>query len=212
MAIITLAEFKTYTSLYNSTTMSDAEISALIPLVEADYIKIQGKVFPEIIATTANTDDDITDVSDYDWLVLGLLVNGDSIRGTITVINETDDIVTLSAAATATTEDEEMTVYPVGSTYTAAKMIKHQFDLNGTDGFLKSESLEKHSVTWRDSKELLYGYPVTIIGSIKRYASVKTGTISYKGYDKGRRDLQTFCDGTEIDNGVDLNARNADGS
>lgn len=216
MAIITLAEYKTYTSLYDSSTQSDAEIEAIIPMVEEDYIKIQGKEFSTITGDTTNTSAVIEEVSDTTWLKIAQLVDGvdGSIRGKVTVINEDDSEVTLDANATATAEAEEMTVYPIGSNYIAAKMIKYTFDSNAVDNTISAESLEKHSVTWRDTdtSQLLCGYPLSIVGNIKRFMSLKAGQTTYEGQAKGLRDIQTFADGQLIDDGENLNARNADGT
>lgn len=109
MAIIDLATTKTFLSLTD--TSKDALITALIPIIEADYLKIR------------NTDFD--------------------------------------------TDDDGVTVYPDGASYTASQMIGYQ--LYKKIG-VKSESFSGYSY---QGEETIRGYPKTIVDAIDKYAGMQ---------------------------------------
>jgi len=65
------------------------------------------------------------------------------------------------------TDDNDAIVYPDASSNVAAKMVCYLLSLNGYNGYGNAtENLSGRSVQY-DNK--IYGYPISIVGRIKRY-------------------------------------------
>lgn len=65
--------------------------------------------------------------------------------------------------------EEYDTVYPIGSELTAIKMIQHQLSNIKSQG-VSSESLGDYSISY-DNAMLVDGYPKSVVGGIKKYAT-----------------------------------------
>lgn len=77
--------------------------------------------------------------------------------------------VSTSSAVTATVSRMQ-TVYPVGSEFTAARMIQYQMLAgSGAGAGIQSETLGDYSVTFAEQGETVQTYPRSIVSSIKKY-------------------------------------------
>lgn len=194
MAVLTLAEFKlTAPYLLNTSLFSDDTITqALLNDAEDMYLTVRGKPFKEITGDTTNlayTIDSVTD-ADVTGLEKGFFIRGASIAGNVTDI-ATDNELTLDAAATATTADEDMFAYPVGAQSVVASITLYLREDAGNNSTHKSEAIEKHSWANLDQMDTAYGLPKKITSRIKSYARMPEGTITGKGYYKGREEIST---------------------
>lgn len=171
------------TILYVINETVEAQISALIPVVEADYERIRNKPFLRFRATSELGSKRLTGITIPDenalglvyWqdaivgifekLTRGMICDGAGISGAVDVFDALNLTIDLDTAATASAEDVLVTAYPAGSDYTAALMIG--YNLYKRHG-LKSESSGGYSYT---EEEMLEGYPRSIAGMIERYAS-----------------------------------------
>jgi len=161
MAIITLAEYKTYPSY--STTQSDSIISELIDDVEVDFLFIRNKEFKEFTGNVTNASAIITSVNNISGIKKNDWIESNNINGKVLSINTTDATITLSTNATGTAEADELMVYPAGVKRVVSEMINFKIE---TYTGITTESLENHSV---DYGEMSKGYPKSIVRSIKRY-------------------------------------------
>lgn len=174
--ILTLSEYKTL-PFYKS-TQSEAQISELLPEIELAYLEIRG--IPFFMFTGDLTVDSavIDDISNFDEIKVGQRIYGTNVYGKITAIDtDTDDDsnlsdnITLDDDATATEDDAELTIYPIGSKLVSAKMLAYV--LNSSDfSNKKSEKIGDYAYTAFEESDMINGFPRTIVGSIKRYADV----------------------------------------
>jgi hypothetical protein len=174
MAIVTLAEVKTYLQI--SDTSQDTLIDALIPQVEQMFLKIRGIPFFTMIGDTTDTSADIEDVhrSDNDSsfpikeeLYYGQIIEDKETgyRATVDSINEDDSEITVDTNASATSEAVTFTIYPVASQLASSKIVGYFLSTSSGDG-LKSESIGTYSYAKQDLKS---GLPMDITMLIEEY-------------------------------------------
>ena len=189
MAITTLTQYKLIKGITG--TAQDAQITAMIPLVESDYLNIRNRPF-EVGFTVqvtggATADGDLTFTVDGSDIIISL-VSGDSIyiivqkigyvlggvvRGdTVTLI--TPYTYTFDAGATGVTAilSNVGTLYPDGAERTAIDMLHWQLSGGGQSAGVASESLGKYSISY-DTGQSAGGYPKSITGAIRRFVSYK---------------------------------------
>lgn len=166
--ILTLAEYKVLPP-YRS-TQSDAMITALLPLIESDFLAIRGIDWRRVTGDIASASAEISSLSSLVGIEVGQFVEGSDVRGQIIAIDRDAKAITLDTAASADTADVALTVYPAGARMTAARMLAFQVNEGERDTALASESIEKHA-TQADS-ERIGGYPRSIVGGIRRHGGI----------------------------------------
>jgi len=80
------------------------------------------------------------------------------------------------------------TVYPIGSDITVAEMIGYKLATKPGEASIASESLTSYSVSYGGGGSTMYGFPLSVVGSIKKYAKgISSGglyqTISQDHFD-----------------------------
>ena len=189
MAITTLNQYKLIKGITG--TDKDAQITAMIPLVESDYRNIRNRPF-EVgltiqVLTGATADGVLTFTVDGSDITINVLA-GDSIPivtqdiayalgGTVngdTVTLITPYNYTFDGAGTGVTVDVSPvgTLYPDGAERTAINMIHWNLSSGGANTGIASESLGKFSISY-ETGQSAGGYPKSITGAIKRYVSYK---------------------------------------
>jgi hypothetical protein len=176
MAITTSANVKTILGISGST--QDANIALLIPQVEADYLAIRNKPWDtEIEGERVGIGDGSA--------VAFTLANKPIVKDSLTVyvggdeetgytVNLTTGVITFTTAPAAGDRVEAdyesvAAFYPGGAELVAIKMIGWLIQSQKSMG-VQSESLGDHSITYEKGKTFR-GYPESIVGDIKRYAS-----------------------------------------
>ena len=189
MAITTLNQYKLIKGITG--TAQDAQITAMIPLVESDYMNIRNRPFDVgftiKVTAGATADGNLTFTVDFSDILIDI-ANGDSIYivaqkiayalggrlngDTITLI--TPYIYTFDAGGTGVTADISGigTLYPDGSERTAIDMLHWQLSGGGQSAGVTSESLGKYSISY-DTGQSAGGYPKSITGAIRRYVTFK---------------------------------------
>ena len=189
MPITTLNQYKLIKGITG--TAQDAQITAMIPLVESDYMNIRNRPFDVgfTIQVTggATADGNLTFTVDFSDMLIDI-ANGDSVfivaqkiayvlggrlnGDTITIL--TPYSYTFDAGATGVTVDMSNvgTLYPDGAERTAIDMLHWQISGGGQTAGVASESLGKYSISY-DTGQSAGGYPKSITGAIKRYVSYK---------------------------------------
>lgn len=177
MAIITLTEVKVILQITVSTL--DTLINTLIPDAEGLFLIVRGTPFFEIEADIESGSDEITNilnadlenVSDRDYLeATGITASSyvtkvDSLKsGRVSI---TENKITMSANATATTNDLLIKIYPQNSKNAAARIIGYLLSTKNLDG-LSNESIGTYNKTKFDKRS---GLPADIAGQIKQYQS-----------------------------------------
>ena len=174
--ILTLEDFKNYPE-YDS-TKTDAQVQLMIDRAEADYLRLRGIPFRTLNVTivdlstsiTANSADYRTHEDVTDLIQVGQpIYSADGQYGKVSAVSST---AITSDTASSGSADTTLYIYPLGARDTVAMMVKYAF-LDKPAG-VKSESIFKHSVTYADPSG---GYPKDITGRIKRYASLKGGSV-----------------------------------
>ena len=192
MAMITLTEFKA--TQYYRTAMSDAIISQMITQAERDFLKIRNNPFIRIKGDIVKTTDTISNVSasDYrdtsfnpDYIEEGDLITDKTnakVNNYIVYYDYDNNSIILDSNVSASADETELEliVYPANSKTVIARMIYYIYSESELDPSLKSESIEKHSMTRFSDTEMIGGYPKSIVGSIKRYLRSSGG--KYKIY------------------------------
>ena len=191
MAITTLANVKTVLQI--SSTLQDTLISAMIPLVEDDYMNIRNKPYDiatllAVTSTAATADGDIYVTVDLFSREVEI-ASGDTKEIVAMKIAKNLHVpyydMTLNGAnvyfvhkygkyetmtfdggdtGVTATITENTKVYPAGSEITAIQMVKYQMDLRTGK---TSESLGDYSVSF----DVASGYPKSITGNIKKMVS-----------------------------------------
>jgi len=170
--ILTLEDFKNYPE-YNS-TKTDAQVQIIIDRAEADYLRLRGIPFRTLNVTIVDLSTSITaNSADYritDLIQVGQpIYSADGQYGKVSAVSST---AITSDTASSGSADTTLYIYPLGARDTVAMMVKYAF-LDKPAG-VKSESIFKHSVTYADTSG---GYPKDITGRVKRYASLKGGSV-----------------------------------
>ena len=178
MAIITQAEAKAILQITVSTY--DTLIDTLIPDAEGLFLIVRGIPFFEIegnILTGSNTILEVTDqdqdkVCDRDYL------EGTGVEASAYVtkvdywktgrVSITENTITMSAVATATTEDLLIKIYPANSKNASARIIGYLLSTKNLDGLI-NESIGTYNKTKFDK---ISGLPADIAGQIKQYQSI----------------------------------------
>lgn len=80
-------------------------------------------------------------------------------------------------------------VYPIGSDITIAEMIAYKLATRPGEAAIASESLTSYSVSYAGGGSTLYGFPLSITGSIKKYVKgISSGglyqTVSLDHFDE----------------------------
>ena len=189
MPITTLAQYKLIKGITG--TAQDAQITAMIPMVESDFLSIRNRPFDVgftiQVTAGATADGNLTFTVDFSDILIDI-ANGDSIYivaqkiahvlggrlngDTITLI--TPYIYTFDAGGTGVTADISGvgTLYPDGSERTAIDMLHWQLSGGGQSAGVTSEALGKYSISY-DTGQSAGGYPKSIAGAIKRFVSYK---------------------------------------
>ncbi len=179
MAIVTLEAAKVFLGITD--TSKDALITALIPAVEADYLRIRNKKWDTFVVD--KEDLGIGDGVETEFTVARFPTILDSEvvyvqRGrssNYTIVNATG-VITFDEAPEADVRVEadyesQVEYYPDGSDFTASQMIGYQINMQKSQG-IQAESLGDHSITYpTTSVGFLEGYPKSIVGSITRFAT-----------------------------------------
>lgn len=171
------------TILYIVGETVEAQIDALIPVIEADYERIRNKPFLRFRATSVLASKQLSGITVpdenalnlvcatgaiagiFEKLARGMRCEGTGISGAVDAFDALNYTIDLDTAATASAEDVLCTCYPAGSDYTAALMIG--YNLYKRHG-LKSESSGGYSYS---EEEMVEGYPKSITGMIERHVS-----------------------------------------
>jgi hypothetical protein len=64
---------------------------------------------------------------------------------------------------------DEEGVYPIGSDITVAEMIAHKLATTPGEASIASESMTSYSVSYGGGGNTLFGFPLSVVGSIKKY-------------------------------------------
>lgn len=184
--IITLTQAKSLLQI--SGTSKDTLITALIPEAEAKYLQIRNWPFMQIQADIIADDCTLSNILLYPYYQekteyygteeystaahlerMEYLYNSAySIDNYITEIDKIYNTVELDTAPDTTAAGVIFTVYPVGSKFTAAKIIGYLMQKTSMNG-LKSENVGSYS--WSKGEiSNPFGIPDDIFKSIKRYA------------------------------------------
>lgn len=67
------------------------------------------------------------------------------------------------------TDDLGVVEYPVGSDITVAEMIAYKLATKPGEASIASESMTSYSVSYGGGGNTLYGFPLSVVGSIKKY-------------------------------------------
>lgn len=176
MPITTSANVKTFLGISGSA--QDALIALLIPLVEADFLSIRNKPWD------TEVEEELVGIGDGSNVAFTLakkpvVKDSETIyvakdKETGYTINLTTGVVTFTTAPAAGEQvhaDYEATAfyYPNGAELVAIKMIGWLIQAQKSLG-VQSESLGDYSVTFEKGNGVR-GYPESITGDIKRYAS-----------------------------------------
>lgn len=195
--IATLAEIKTLLGI--SDTTKDAQITALIPLVEDDLLTYCNNTFESKIATWGGSLTPTQAGTVYTFVGVGfsdsLIVSGDYIRvsGTLRndgyyhVTNVTDTVITVD---TATINEPEVSAHIAAIEIPAAlkiyfsKMIGWNL-YNFKSGGMSSESIGNYSYSMKDGGTGDAGYPADILKGLDRWRllSTKRGTVKQQFRD-----------------------------
>jgi len=181
MAITTLAQVKLILSITDSS--KDALITALIPLVESEYLSIRNKPFDTVASgeLMGYGDDTETEFTlKYHPIISGSLTV--YINGTLTTAYTANIVSGIITFTTAPAVGEKITadytavyfIYPEGSELTAIQMIGYRLQADVTGKEIKSESLGDHSVTYENSAKGEVGaggYPASITAGIRKYTN-----------------------------------------
>ena len=188
MPITTLSQYKLIKGITG--TAQDAQIEALILLVESDYLNIRNRPFDTGITIKVTAGATVT--GDLEFTYAGStvliaveagdttpvvahrigLVLGGHVGDTVTI--ETVYDYTLNAGATGVTATISTVgnLYPEGSEMVAINMMHWMLSGGGQSAGVASESLGKYRVSY-DTGQSAGGYPKSITGAIKRYVSYK---------------------------------------
>jgi hypothetical protein len=178
MAIITTAEAKTLLGITDAS--QDALIATLIPQVEADFLVIRNREFDtKINGERLGVGDGINKtftiqhvpiIADSEQLYIAGYATSEeytinNVTGVITFANAPADGVRITADY-----ESQDSVYPDNGKFVAAKMIGWHLQTQKSLG-ANSESLGDHSIAYSGDDTYIKGYPKSIVGAIKRYAS-----------------------------------------
>ena len=192
MSITTWAQAQLILGLDALDAGLEAQVEALIPLVQDDYLRIRNKPFDTgntLTVTGAAAAGNVTVTIDGNDTVTAVLA-GDSAftvaqkilashrdafsyktqpdGNAVSFIAKEPLAIIFNGAATGVTATVSgwTTIYPAGAEHTAIKMIGYHLEA-GTGGAKTSESLGDYSVSYAPGR--VSGYPDTITGSIKRF-------------------------------------------
>ena len=157
--IITLAEYKTFPSY--SDTQTDAIINNMIASIDEDIVNVRKKPIKTSTGDVTTGSKVITNIDDVTGIELFNFYKSDNATGT--VISKDDDSITLDTVATGTATEEIFYTYPSNLKKIASEMINYNIEVYTG---ITVESIEDHSVDYGD---MIFGYPKSIVGKIKRY-------------------------------------------
>ena len=185
MAITTLSQVNTILGL----SEKDALITALIPIVEDDYLAIRNKPFDigEVLTIThaadlggnigitlaSHTYEIPVIIDDAISLIARKIYDALRYYFSLTYYNDTVTLfdlpspVVFSGGVTGVTADASGSaiIYPAGAEMAAIQMIAYRINTQQSAG-VASESLGDHSISYNADGS---GYPKEIVGAIKRY-------------------------------------------
>jgi len=165
MAIVTRDEVKLYLQI--STTTFDSLIDALIPQAEGLFLQVRGIDFFTFTGDITNTSNEITDIDEFTYVKAGKIIEDlkGGLRELITLVEEEDDKITIENAATYSSDDAELTIYPYGSQLVASKIVGYFLSKSSANG-LKQESIGTYDYTKFDNKT---GLPTDIVAMIEQF-------------------------------------------
>lgn len=189
MAVITLAEYKTFNGITSTDATRDARISALIPEIEAYIVEYCNNAFtnPDVevsglMTTTAAAGPVYTlDLAAGGFTASGI-VSGDIVAfsgsrrndGRFTVSSVADTALTVAEAVTSETATfpgyVKLVQYPNGLKFIASRMIAYQME-HMADAGMQSESIGKYSYS-RQASTNAAGYPDEILKALDKWRNV----------------------------------------
>jgi len=195
--IATLAEIKTLLGIADTT--KDAQITALIPLVEDDLLTYCNNSFESAIATWGGSVTPTQSGTTYTLIGSGfsdsLIVTGDYIHvvGTLRndgyyhVTNISDTVITVDTATineSAISASISAVEIPAGLKIYFAKMIGWNL-YNFKSSGLSSESIGNYSYSMKDGASGDAGYPADMLKGLDRWRriSTKRGTVKQQFRD-----------------------------
>jgi len=193
VAVITLAQYKALYQITSTDATRDAAISAYIPLVEADIVRICNNeflntdiVFSGSFVPTVAGGPVYTLVCALGGIVTAGFSSGDQFKLEGTVRNDgrltstvvADGVITVSdvlVAESAVTAEITLIQYPAGLYMYAARMIAYQM-AHGNDAGLTGESIKSYSYSRASGGASDAGYPQEIVAGLTRsFGYVKVG-------------------------------------
>jgi hypothetical protein len=157
--IITLAEYKTFPAY--STNQSDDIVNNMIASIDQDIVNVRGKALKTSTGDITTGSAIVTDIDNISGIKLYDFYRSTNLVGTVIAID--DSSVTLDTVATGTATEEIFYTYPSNLKRIASEMINYNIEVYTG---ITVESIEDHSVDYGD---MIFGYPESIVGKIKRY-------------------------------------------
>ena len=192
MALLTLAQYKTIYGIIDTDATRDAQISAYLPMIEAEIVEycnneflnkditFSGAFVPTVSAWPVYTlvcalggISDVSFSSGDQFKLSGTVRN----NGRLTSTTFSDTVITVSDELVGEDEvDATITLiqYPAGLKMYAARMVAYQL-AHGNDAGIISESIKSYSYSRANGGSADAGYPVEILRGLDRWRSVKIG-------------------------------------
>lgn len=217
--LLTLAGYKTIYGI--SDNSQDAQISAYLPMIEAEIVEycnneflnkditFSGAFVPTVSAGPVYTlvcalggISDVSFASGDQFKLSGTVRN----NGRLTSTNFSDTVITVSDELVGEDEvDATVTLiqYPAGLKMYAARMVAYQL-AHGNDAGLTSESIKSYSYSRASGGSGDAGYPMEILKGLDKWRLIKTGRgqIREQFIDRRGNWVGGIIDSNSVRNGI----------
>ena len=192
MALLTLSDYKIIYGITDTDATRDAQITAYLPMVEAEIIEYCNNeflnkdiTFSGSFVPTVSTGPVYTLVCSAGGIAAIKFANGDQFKfdgsvrndGRLTSTTFTDTVITVSDTLVAESAcDASITLiqYPAGLKMYAARMVAYQL-AHGNDAGLQSETIKSYSYSRASGGASDAGYPSEILHGLDKWRNIKTG-------------------------------------
>jgi len=192
MALLTLSEYKTIYGIDDVDATRDAQITAYLPMIEADIVMYCNNefinsdiIFSGSISPTVSAGPVYTLVCSSGGISASGFSDGDQIKlsgttrndGRLTATTIADTTITVSdiiVAEPAIYASIVLIQYPSGLKMYAARMVAYQL-AHGNDAGIQSETIKSYSYSRSNGGSYDAGYPAEILHGLDKWRNIKTG-------------------------------------